>query len=205
MGGSSFSRASEIAWDEYYRAIEGRSLRPLFVDAIRFLPTPQADDPGMQVVDALLGTSPPDTPQVDGEAAGRAVAEAERHINGNGLPTDPAERARLRADLQASLDYLNDTEPTPAAVPAIPTPAATATRLGTVLGGLELVKASYRAMFPGAPDGIDQEWALTMAASDLIGQMLDYHRRPAFADPGLNADLRTIAEQLDQAAAARLT
>jgi trans-aconitate methyltransferase len=38
---SSFSRASEIAWEAYYRAIEGRSPRRLFLDAIAFLPTDQ--------------------------------------------------------------------------------------------------------------------------------------------------------------------
>jgi hypothetical protein len=39
---ASFSRASGIAWEEYYRAIEGRPLRPLFLDAIEFLPSREA-------------------------------------------------------------------------------------------------------------------------------------------------------------------
>jgi tellurite methyltransferase len=38
-----FSRASGIAWEDYYRAIEGRPLRPLFLDAIEFLPTGTGD------------------------------------------------------------------------------------------------------------------------------------------------------------------
>ncbi len=55
VGGASFSRASEIAWEEYYRAIEGRSLRPLFVDAIRFLPTQRADDHALVAIDLGCG------------------------------------------------------------------------------------------------------------------------------------------------------
>jgi len=55
VGGASFSRASEIAWEEYYRAIEGRTLRPLFVDAIRFLPTQRADNHALVAIDLGCG------------------------------------------------------------------------------------------------------------------------------------------------------
>lgn len=34
MSGPSFSRASAIAWEDYYRAVEGRAPRPLFVEAL---------------------------------------------------------------------------------------------------------------------------------------------------------------------------
>ena len=38
------SRASDAAWEDYYRAIEGRPLRPLFLDAIEFVPVSAAND-----------------------------------------------------------------------------------------------------------------------------------------------------------------
>ena len=37
MSRPSFSRASGISWEDYYKAIEGRPLRPLFVEAVAFL------------------------------------------------------------------------------------------------------------------------------------------------------------------------
>ena len=53
MSGASFSKASEISWDEYYRAVEGRPLRALFVDALRFLPSRPED--GQTLVGVDLG------------------------------------------------------------------------------------------------------------------------------------------------------
>jgi SAM-dependent methyltransferase len=53
--GASFSRASEIAWEEYYRAIEGRSLRPLFMDAMPFLPAQRTDDQTFVAIDLGCG------------------------------------------------------------------------------------------------------------------------------------------------------
>jgi SAM-dependent methyltransferase len=52
---ASFSRASGIAWEEYYRAIEGRPPRPLFLDALEFLPTPKPGDPTPVAVDLGCG------------------------------------------------------------------------------------------------------------------------------------------------------
>jgi hypothetical protein len=145
------------------------------------------------------GPDPGPTPAEQGRQAG----EAEQR-EGNGIPTDPDERAAQIEQLRADLARLDATAPSPDRTPAIPTPPSSpAGRLGTDLGGLELVKAGFRAMFPGAPEGLDLEWALTMGASDLIGQMLNHHRQPAFADPGLIAALRTLVEQLDKAAAVR--
>jgi SAM-dependent methyltransferase len=40
-----WQNASEIEWEAFYRAAEGRALRPLFVDAIPFLPTAIPNDP----------------------------------------------------------------------------------------------------------------------------------------------------------------
>lgn len=37
--------AREIEWEGFYRAVEGRPLRPLFIDAIPFLPTATQPDP----------------------------------------------------------------------------------------------------------------------------------------------------------------
>lgn len=47
--------ASEIEWEDYYRAVEGRPLRPLFVDAIPLLPTAAADVPPLVAVDLGCG------------------------------------------------------------------------------------------------------------------------------------------------------
>lgn len=55
MSGSGFSRASEIAWEDYYRAIEGRALRPLFIEAGAFLPSPHADDRARVAIDLGCG------------------------------------------------------------------------------------------------------------------------------------------------------
>jgi SAM-dependent methyltransferase len=52
---SSFSRASEIAWEDYYKAIEGRSLRPLFLEALPFLPNPRADERARVAIDLGCG------------------------------------------------------------------------------------------------------------------------------------------------------
>lgn len=76
VGGAGFSRASEIAWEEYYRAIEGRSLRPLFVDAIRFLPTQRADDHALVAID--LGCETAARRLRSWRAAGRSPPLTER-------------------------------------------------------------------------------------------------------------------------------
>jgi SAM-dependent methyltransferase len=41
---SNFTRSSEIIWENYYKAIEGRPLRPLFLEALPLLPDPGADE-----------------------------------------------------------------------------------------------------------------------------------------------------------------
>jgi len=55
VSGPSFSRASGIAWEEYYQAIEGRPARPLFVDAVSFLPTRAAADQALVAIDLGCG------------------------------------------------------------------------------------------------------------------------------------------------------
>jgi len=55
VSGASFSRASGIAWEDYYRAIEGRPLRPLFTEAVAFLPSPRAGDPATIAIDLGCG------------------------------------------------------------------------------------------------------------------------------------------------------
>jgi SAM-dependent methyltransferase len=50
-----FSRASGIGWEQYYRAVEGRPLRALFLDAIPFLPTRATDDQGLVAIDLGCG------------------------------------------------------------------------------------------------------------------------------------------------------
>jgi SAM-dependent methyltransferase len=47
--------ASEIEWGDFYRAVEGRPLRPLFVDAIPFLPTTTVGEPPLVAVDLGCG------------------------------------------------------------------------------------------------------------------------------------------------------
>jgi tellurite methyltransferase len=55
VSGSRFSRASGIAWGDYYRAIEGRPLRPLFIEAVARLPSPRADDRSRIAIDLGSG------------------------------------------------------------------------------------------------------------------------------------------------------
>lgn len=52
---SSFSRASGIDWEDYYNAIEGRPLRPLFSEALSFLPNPRADERARVAIDLGCG------------------------------------------------------------------------------------------------------------------------------------------------------
>ena len=47
--------AAEIEWEDFYSAVEGRELRPLFVDAIPYLPTATADEPPLTAVDLGCG------------------------------------------------------------------------------------------------------------------------------------------------------
>jgi hypothetical protein len=84
------------------------------------------------------------------------------------------------------------------AVPDQPRPVEVSGRLGADLGGFELIKASYKALFPTASDEMATEYALTMGISDVIGRMLGYHRKPAVADRGLVSDLFTLAGQIEQ-------
>lgn len=129
------------------------------------------DDHGSRVVDALLGGSPSDTPQVTGEAAGRAVAEQERHTLGaNGLPTDPEARDKLRGELQSSLDYLNDTEPT---VPAVPVREGVS-RTGTSIahpGTLSLLNTIHHV----TDDALNHEMAWTTILAPLVIEAVTYH------------------------------
>jgi SAM-dependent methyltransferase len=55
VSGASFSRASGISWEGYYEAIVGRPLRPLFVKAVAFLPTPDATDRARVAIDLGCG------------------------------------------------------------------------------------------------------------------------------------------------------
>jgi len=52
---SSFSRASGIAWEEYYRATEGRRARPLFLEALAFVESRRSDDQTIVTVDLGCG------------------------------------------------------------------------------------------------------------------------------------------------------
>jgi SAM-dependent methyltransferase len=52
---SSFGRASGIAWEEYYKAVEGRPLRPLFLEAVRLLPDARADERTHVAIDLGCG------------------------------------------------------------------------------------------------------------------------------------------------------
>jgi SAM-dependent methyltransferase len=47
--------AAEIEWEDFYLAIEGRELRPLFVDAIPYLPTAAAGEPPLTAIDLGCG------------------------------------------------------------------------------------------------------------------------------------------------------
>ncbi len=53
VSGVGFSKASGIGWEQYYRAIEGRPLRALFVEAMPFLPT--TDDQALVAIDLGCG------------------------------------------------------------------------------------------------------------------------------------------------------
>jgi tellurite methyltransferase len=55
LSDASFSRASKIAWEEYYRAIEGRAVRPLLLEATEFLPTRRATDRARIAIDLGCG------------------------------------------------------------------------------------------------------------------------------------------------------
>lgn len=55
MSNIEWETASEIEWEGYYRAIEGRPLRELFVDATAFLPTAAPDDRPLVAVDLGCG------------------------------------------------------------------------------------------------------------------------------------------------------
>jgi SAM-dependent methyltransferase len=52
---ASRGRAAGMAWEDYYKAVEGRSLRPLFVAAIPFLPDPLAAERARVAVDLGCG------------------------------------------------------------------------------------------------------------------------------------------------------
>jgi SAM-dependent methyltransferase len=47
--------AAEIEWEDFYRAVEGRELRPLFVDAIPYLPTASAAELPLTAIDLGSG------------------------------------------------------------------------------------------------------------------------------------------------------
>jgi hypothetical protein len=146
---------------------------------------------------------PPDPPASADQTEQLPADAAELEHRGNGLPTDPTERARLAADYRHALTELDASQPPAVPAPIGPPPVPVQGRLGADLGGLEVVKSTYRAMFPGAPADVAEEWALTMGASDIIGRMLGYHRQGRFADPSLVADLTTLVHQITTAGTAR--
>ena len=55
MSNAEWEAASDIEWEVYYRAVEGRPLRELFVDATPFLPAAAADDRPLVAVDLGCG------------------------------------------------------------------------------------------------------------------------------------------------------
>jgi hypothetical protein len=142
------------------------------------------------------------TVQLDGPVP-TVVGEVDEH----GYPTDPAARAELAQLLRDDLARIDaSAAPPEPPTPPPPPPAKPSPRIGTILGSLEMMKASYRAMV--GPDvaptpGVDQEWALTVGITDLIGQMFEAHRAGHLADPALAADLRFLATQIDTANGAR--
>ncbi len=87
MSGSGFSRASGVAWEDYYRAIEGRPVRPLFLDALAFLPSPLGDDRARVAVDLGCG---------DGREALALLAQGWTVLAVDGAPEAIA---RLRASV----------------------------------------------------------------------------------------------------------
>jgi SAM-dependent methyltransferase len=52
---SGFSRASGIAWEDYYKAIEGRPVRALFLEARPFLPNPRPGERARVAIDLGCG------------------------------------------------------------------------------------------------------------------------------------------------------
>jgi SAM-dependent methyltransferase len=50
-----WQRAAEIEWEDFFRAVEGRELRPLFAEAIPYLPTATAAEPPLIAVDLGCG------------------------------------------------------------------------------------------------------------------------------------------------------
>jgi SAM-dependent methyltransferase len=50
-----WQRAAEIEWEDFYSAVEGREPRPLFVDALAYLPTATAAEPPLTAVDLGCG------------------------------------------------------------------------------------------------------------------------------------------------------
>jgi SAM-dependent methyltransferase len=55
VSGPSFSRASGIVWEDYYNAVEGRPLRPLFVETVAFLPSASGGEQLRVAVDLGCG------------------------------------------------------------------------------------------------------------------------------------------------------
>lgn len=55
MSGREWETASEIEWEAFYRALEGRPLRELFVDATPFLPIAGPGDRSLVAVDLGCG------------------------------------------------------------------------------------------------------------------------------------------------------
>jgi SAM-dependent methyltransferase len=86
--------AAEIEWEGFYRAVEGRQLRPLFVDAIPFLPMATQSNPpvavdlgcgdGVETLELLRRGW--QVLAVDG--SGEGIARLEKSV-------PPADRARL--------------------------------------------------------------------------------------------------------------
>jgi len=85
---SRFSRASGISWREYYEATEGRSLRPLFVDAAAFASS-STDDRAPVAVDLGCG---------DGTETRALLAQGWTVVAVDGAPEAIA---RLQASLPA--------------------------------------------------------------------------------------------------------
>jgi SAM-dependent methyltransferase len=55
MSGRGWETASEIEWEAFYRALEGRALREVFVDATPFMPVAVPGDPALVAVDLGCG------------------------------------------------------------------------------------------------------------------------------------------------------
>jgi SAM-dependent methyltransferase len=89
VSGSSFSRASDISWEDYYEAIEGRALRPLFLEAAAFLRSPDANDRARIAIDLGCG---------DGSETRALLARGWTVV---AVDSAPEAIARLRASLAA--------------------------------------------------------------------------------------------------------